>query len=600
MKKLLIYSAIITTGVFWTVGCSESFLDQPPKGAYSSSSLANLTGVEGLLIGAYSGLDGSWFESWDNNHFNQNGGASNWIWGSVRAEDAYKGTEPTDGVDISPIERFETQPNNPVLLNKWNASYDGIGRVNDCLRTLAIAEDISEEDAKRISGEARFLRAHYHFEVLKAFKNPPYVDETVLPGQFQDLTNSGSIYPQIEADLQYAFDNLPEVQIAPGRANKWAAGAYLAKIYIFQAKWSQAKSMLDQVIQNGMTASGVPYALLAKFSDNFDAAQETASNSESIFAYEASVNDGSFANGNYENSLNQPHGSSIGAGCCGFFQPTQNLVNSYKVDASGLPLLDTFNDSDVKSDEGLAPAPADGPDPFVPYTGTLDPRLDWTVGRRGIPYLDWGKHPGSNWIRQVPNGGPYSPMKDVPRVRDFEGSNAGVFDWGFTLSALNVHIIRYADVILWAAEAEAELGNLDKATEYVNMIRTRAANSADFVMDGASPAANYLIGNYPTFSDQEEALKAIRFERKLELAMEGHRFFDEVRWQEATDAGLTALPFDMVTYINNYLTHEAIKRQHLSNADFEKRYMYMPIPQYVITQSTVNGEQNIVQNTGFN
>lgn len=584
--------AVIALGFLGIWSCKDSFLDQPPQGVYDAGSLANLKGVEGMLISTYASMDGLWFEDWGNNNFNQNGGASNWIWGGVRSEDAYKGTEPSDGVDINPIERYEQQPSNPYLMNKWNGSYDGIGKANETLRTLAIATDITDDDRKRISGEARFLRAHYHFEAKRTFFKPPYVDETIV--DFAAVKNDREIWPEIEADFQYAYENLPEVQTAAGRANKWAAGAYLGKVYMYQGKWSEAKAILKDVVEQGVTAAGTPYALVSKFHDNFSSSAE-AGNPESIFAYESS-NAGDFVNGNYENTLNQPHGSSTITGCCGFYQPSQNLVNSYKTSAEGLPMPDSYNDSDVKNDEGLSSV-----DPFEPYDGNLDPRLDWTVGRRGIPYLDWGVHPGNNWIRQVTNGGPYSPIKNVPMTSDYDNNLAGKYDWGFTMSALNVHILRLADVYLLYAEACAETNDLATALEYVNKVRERAANPDGFVKDAnGNPAANYVISNYSSFGSAADALKAIRFERKLELGMEGHRFFDLVRWDDVTDNGKTALPFDIVDYLNNeYLAKERPKRIHLANATFTERYKYAPIPEYVITQSTVDGVRNIEQIPGF-
>lgn len=636
--KYLIITTLIA-GMWLISSCGEDYLDQPPKGAYSDTSLANAKGVEGQLISTYAALDGLWFESWGNNNFNQNGGASNWIWGGIRSEDAYRGTEATDGVDIGPLERYEVQPSNPYLLNKWTGSYDGIGKANEALRTLAAATDVSDEARTRITGELRFLRGHFHFEAKKTFGNPPYVDELVE--DFAAVTNDADIWPQIEADFEYAFENLPGTQLAAGRANKWAAAAYLGKTYLYQGKWSEAKSMFDQVINNGTTAAGTPLALSSLYHNNFDAAAE-AGNPESLFAYEAS-NAGDIVNGNYENTLNQPHGSAAeGAGCCGFYQPSQNLVNSFKVDANGLPMPSTFNDDDLLDDEGFLSSPAwdaekeyvagdfvggnhpDDPNIQVYFKASsdnvgqdpadggvweivwqedaetpLDPRIDWTIGRKGIPYLDWGLHPGNNWIRDVTHGGPYSPIKNVPKVSDFGNNLAGVYDWGFTLTALNVHIIRFADVILMAAEAEAELGNLARATELVNMIRTRASNPGGFVKNSdGTPAANYQIGTYSTFGSQQDALTAIRFERKIEFGMEGHRFFDLARWDNMTDEGKTALSFDIVAHLNDYLAGES-DRGHLANAMFQERHKYAPIPEFVITQSTVDGVQNIKQNDGF-
>ena len=178
-RKYFTYLALTVGLVLTGISCTDSFFDNPPIGAYSEAALANSKGVEGMLIGTYSMLDGSYFEDWGNNYFNQNGGASNWVWGSIRGGDAYKGTEPTDFVDLNSIETHSVQISNGVLGNKWTASFDGISRANQTLRSLALATDISPTNANRIAGEARFLRAHYHFEALKVFGIVPYIDETV-------------------------------------------------------------------------------------------------------------------------------------------------------------------------------------------------------------------------------------------------------------------------------------------------------------------------------------------------------------------------------------------------------------------------------------
>ncbi|MEZ4848685.1 MAG: RagB/SusD family nutrient uptake outer membrane protein [Bacteroidia bacterium] len=522
-----------------------------PPGSYSEPSLQNAKGVEGMLIAAYSALDGSWFESWGNSHFNQQGGASNWMWGAVRSDVAYKGTEQSDGVDLNPIERAEVQPSNPTLNNKWNACYDGIGKANAALKNLVIARDeFSDADATRIEAEARVLRGHFHFEAVKVFGRAAYVDETIT--DFAAVTNPPAgefIWAALEEDFKFGYDNLPGTMSAPGRVNKYVAGTLLAKVYMWQGKWSAAEAVLDDIVNNGTTPAGDPLTLTPQYHHNFRADLE-AGNTELMFCYEAAYGDGSISNGNYENTLNQPHGSSARTACCGFFQPSQNLANSFKTDASGLPMPDTYNDSDIKTDEGV---PAT--DPFTPEAGNLDPRIDWTIGRRGIPFLDWGVNPGSTggWVRNVPNGGVYNPVKTVPTLAEFDAQLAGVIDWGFTSTAKNVIIVRFADVLLLAAEVKAELGKLDEALNLTNMVRERAANPDGFVKDdNGDPAANYVITKYSSFASQAAALKAIRFERKLELAMEGHRMFDLVRWH--LNSSNSAAPFDAVAYMNAYLT----------------------------------------------
>lgn len=594
MKSYKILS-ILAFALLWSTSCQEDFLEVTPPGSYSDVSLQNATGVEGMLIATYSALDGSWFESWGNNFFNQDGGSSNWGWGGIRSDDSYKGTEESDGVDWNAVERAETQPNNPKLNSKWRASYDGIGLANTTLKNLALAlDEFSPDVATRIEAEAKFLRGHFHFEAAKVFgRGAPYVDETVE--DFAAITNSDAIiWPQIEADLLFAYQNLPGVMPNEGRVNKYAAGALYAKALIFQAKWAEAKAVLDDVINNGTTSTGVALGLIDQFHHVFRADFEQG-NPELLFGYEAAFGDGSISNGNYENTLNQPHGSSARTSCCGFFQPSQNLANSYKTE-NGLPIPSRFNTTDIVNDEGV---PADAS--FAPEPGELDPRIDWTIGRRGIPFLDWGMNPGSTsgWVRNVPNGGIYNPVKSVPSFAEFDAELAGVINWGFTSSAKNVHIIRFADVLLLAAEVEAELGNLAPALGYVNQVRARAANPDGFVkMEDGTPAANYVINEYTAFADQTEALTAIRFERKIELAMEGHRMFDIVRWH--VNRGSSAAPFDGIAFMNDYLSVEQQKRSHLAGSSFAEKDLYQPVPVAAITQNTVGGVQNLTQNPGYN
>ena len=147
--------------------------------------------------------------------------------------------------------------------------------------------------------------------------------------------------------------------------------------------------------------------------------------------------------------------------------------------------------NELKTDQLVPAATA-----FTPDTGPMDPRIDHSVGRRGLPYLDHGLHPGISWIRDQNYGGPYSPKKYIWTKAEEASGGVDKSSWTPGYSAYNVSIIRFADVLLMAAEAEVELGNLEKAREYVNLVRTRAANPAGFVMNGAAPAANYVINTY--------------------------------------------------------------------------------------------------------
>jgi hypothetical protein len=402
------------------------------------------------------------------------------------------------------------------------------------------------------------------------------------------LGSIAPVWPAIENDFKFAIANLPPTQLqAIGRANKYAAEAFLAKVYMFQHKYADAQTLLQDLIMNGVNSGGKKYDL-KNYADNFNPA--TQNSEETVFSTQSSVNDGSvtaynWGNGNGGDVLNFPLGGP-GGGCCGFFQPSQYLVNHFKTDAvTGLPDLDNFNAVDVKNDTGLLSS-----DPFTPYSGTLDPRLDWTVGRRGIPFLDWGNHPGNDWIRDQNFGGPYSPIKNV-YYKAQEGHLTDLSFWTKGITANNVNLIRYADVLLWAAEVEVEIGDPNKAKDYVNQVRRRAADSSGWVKkpDG-TPAANYKVGLYSnSWTDKTFARKAVRYERMLELAMEGHRFFDLVRWGIAD------------TEIHTYLKKEKNLRTYLNDKLFTKNINeYFPIPQTQIDLSAgADGVPKMKQNPGY-
>ena len=572
MKNKLIIGTVALVALITIYSCKKEFLEKVPLGALDENVLANKKGVEGLLIGAYSLLDGYGAGgNWD-------ASGSNWVYGSVVGADAHKGSDAGDQQDINPMERYEAGANNGYFNNKWRTVYEGVIRANNVLKTMAKATDITDADKKRITGEARFLRGHYHFEAKKMFNKIPYVDDknTEL-----FLTNDKDVWPNIEADFQFAYDNLPEIQDLLGRANKWAAGAFLAKVKMFRKDFTGALTILNAVITNGKSSKGTKYELNPKFESSFDA--DTRNSPEAVFSVQYSVNDGANGdNGGWGDVLNFPYTGGPG-GCCGFFQPTQDLVNSYQVNAAGLPNVDTYNSTEVKNDQGLSST-----DPFTPETRELDPRLDWTVGRRGIPYRDWGPHPGQQWIRDQGYSGGYAPIKNTYK-KSQEGKLTDKSFWTSGVTANNYTLIRFADVLLWAAEAEVETGSLANATALVNRVRSRAANPDGFVKkaDG-SPAANYKIGLYPAFTDKVAARKAVQFERKLELAMEGHRFFDLVRFGTAA------------TSLNAYLAYESTKRSYLKGATFQAGAdEYFPIPQAQIDRSSVGGKSTLTQNPGY-
>jgi len=567
--------------------CSKNFLDKPLLGNLTEDVLATEKGVTTLLIGTYAALDGQ----------NVGGGTwesspTNWIYGSVAAGDAHKGSDAGDQPPINLIATGKSDPTNGFFNAKWRANYEGISRANAVLRVAEKATDMSPETKAKLTAEARFLRGHFYFDLKKMFNMVPWIDETTT--EFKQ-PNTEDIWPKIEADFQYAYDNLGDNAPAIGRVNKWAAAAYLGKTLLFEKKFGEAIPVFTAIVANGKNSAGVKYGLTDRFEDNFDPANKN--NKETVFAVQmvAKAGTGDISSGNAGEMLNFPYGDSP-FGCCGFYQPTVDLVNSYRTDADGLPFLDTYNSEVVKHDQGVESSTA-----FTTYTGRLDPRLDWTAGRRGIPYKDWGNHPGKKWIRDQNFAGPYAPKKNVYwQVTQDKFSDRISWAPG---SAINIHVIRYADVLLMAAEAEAQAGSLATAMGYVNQVRERAGKPESMVYkynDDTDPlagfstdlAANYVVEPYPAgsavFASKESALKAIYFERKLELAMEGHRYFDLVRWGIA--------PTEMA----KFFTYESQWTSDIDGGTFTaNKNEYYPIPQAQMDLSSTGGVPTLTQNQGY-
>lgn len=572
-KRMAMVMAMVMVLV---VSCKDSFLEVAPTGSLADAQLATKAGVEGVLIGAYAALNGVFG--------NRLEGPNHWVTGSICGGDANKGTDPGDYSSINPMQRYETDPTQGDLSALWRGRYEGVSRCNTVLRLLSQAKDVSPADAARIAGEARLLRGHFYFDLKKHFNSIPYFDEKTPASEIPKIANTPAVWDKIEADFQFAFTNLPETQGQAGRVNKWAAAAYMGKAKLYQKKYAEAKTWFDNVIANGKTTNGKKYQLLDDYTQIFNA--EFDNHAEAVMDVESSMNTGNVANANYFDDLNYPYNTGLdGPGnCCGFFQPSFDMANTFRT-KDGLPLLDGSYNSDanaLKHDYGVESSA-----PFTPDAGPVDPRLDHSIGRRGIPYLDWIAHPGKAWIRAQPYAGPYSPKKYV-YYKSQENKLTDGSSWTRGYATMNYTIIRFADVLLMAAEAEIEAGSLTKARELVNQVRARAANKAHWVKkaDG-TPAANYVIALYPesAFASKASANEAVRMERKLELSGEGHRFFDLVRWGIAEPV------------LNAYLRNEAkILVTKFGGAKFTAgNDEYYPIPQREIDlQGTV-----LKQNPGY-
>ncbi len=587
--------------------CSNK-LNLQPQGSLLASNVNNNSGVQGLLIGAYALLSG---ENVPGQNLGNGSGASNYVYGNEAADDAYKGSTPSDQPDAIPLLTWSLAQagTSSYLDEKWVILYSGIQRANDVIRTLRLSPSISPADTVEYVAEARFLRGFYHLEGKKMWNNFPYVDENIsyVNGNLSVPNFAGGsfidIWPKIEADLSYAVANLPGTQPNIGRVNKWAAMAFLAKAYMYEHKYSDAKPLLDQIITTGTTSNGTHYALEPLYESNFNPAQKNGS--ESVFACQTSVNDGSSiatngGNGDTGDELNFPYNH--GPGCCGFDNPSWNLVQAYKTDANGLPFLDgSFNNAPLVSSN------------TNPWAGTVDPRLDWAVGRPGKPYFDWGII-DTTWIRDQTNDGFFVPKKNGYALsqQGTYSSTETVF-WGAAeVDANNVNLCRFADVLLWDAECEAQIGTLDQAEIYVNMVRQRAANPVGYVYLNATydaahsmytpqttPADNYKVSQYPpgAFSSQGQAyaINAIQMERRLELAIEGHRFFDLARYDNGTGS--------MAATLNAYVSVEKTRHSfYLVNntAQFTKGVNeYFAIPQNELDAENATGKIYLKQNPGY-
>jgi hypothetical protein len=572
INKFLLIIALITAG-----SCEEK-LNVRPQAALDFKGLGTREGLNGLLISAYSALDG-WF-GW-NVAAPWGVGLSNWVYGDIASDDAGKGGGFGDQPEMNYIEQHKWNPSISYLNDKWIALYEGVARSNDAIEAIKESTQVPDDEKKVMAGEARFLRAFFHFEAKKIWNRVPFISEEDALNNNYKKTNDEDIWPDIEADLTFAIDALPVDQAQVGRVTKGAAQALLGKVHMFQKDYAAAKPLLDAVINSSK------YGLLPNFEDNFRVATENGK--ESIFAFQSAVKDGTqdadhgSLNANWGDILAHPSFAPYFSP--GFQQPSYNLVNAYKTDADGLPMFDTFNDVDINNDKTT-------PGDFTEYAGNLDPRLDFTVGRKGIPYLGFGDHPGINGIPSPEDFGPYTNRKNNFNKKEQEGGLQGA-GWTAGPNAINYNIIRYADVLLLRAEVAVSESDLNTARELVNKVRNRAKTGKVLTEDdGITPAANYVINEYPAghvaFSSADKAKQAVYFERRLELALEGHRSFDLVRWDIA----------DLV--LNKYYPEEGTRRTKIASTRFVKgTHEYFPIPLTQINSSKIGENPTLTQNPNY-
>lgn len=521
-------------GLFAATSCND-MLDIKPSGQFTSDQITDES-IEGLMASAYAGLESHFF----GNNESFCAPITNWVF-DVRSDDAYKGGGGVSmEANIHQLEISNLTSDNATNYNKWRNNYFAIARVHQAMNAINASESLTGKDA--LIGELKLLRAYFYFDLIRIFERIPYLTETTVAteARYDEFTRD-EIFGFIKQDIKDAWNSLPETQAEEGRFGKYVAAALMAKVSAFTSDWADVIEYSDYVINSGK------YELYDNFLDMSKI--EFNNRKESIMAIQFSTANNN-AHINWCNLLNTTYseGNLFGSGD-DFFLASQNLVNAFRTDENGLPLFDTFNDVKVTSD----------------YEGNVDPRLDFTVGRIGFPFR--GHTYNSKWCRAYDVYGEYSGKKGLidPASPDMVQG----FPWG--ASALNFCLIRYADILLLKAEALIETNSsLDTARQLINMVRAKADRSIDgsYTPVELNPMkANYYVGQYPAEGwNQDYARKAVRMERRLELAMEGNRWFDLVRWGNVLEV------------VNNYMQSEAKLRPYYEGASISSDEIFLAIP----------------------
>ncbi|TDO24579.1 RagB/SusD family nutrient uptake outer membrane protein [Pedobacter duraquae] len=572
MKKL-IYILIVLSAF---LGSCEKALDEPAQGVVSGEDLNTPENIDKMVIAAYSALG--------NDHYTSPY-SSMWPYGSVRGGDTYKGGDGPG--DLSEFHLFETfslnRPDNALLDQLWFRLYIGVGRANDALKRVdALTEAAYPAKAQRI-GELRFLRGHFYFLLKILYKYVPYIDQNLAKADYPTISNKAlsndALWTKIADDFRAAATSLPADQSDKGRVTKAAAKAYLAKVLLYQAytqnennavgtidlaKLNEVNALCDEVIGSGK------FSLSADYANNFLAASDNGP--ESVFAIQYSKDDGTpKGRVDYGHALNYPMNQEYG--CCGFNIPSHDLINAFKTGSDGLPLFNTYNTTDVAASLNF-------------QSSSFDPRLDHTVAKPGAPF----KYKPTfvfqrSWARAPAIYDAFASMKEavLPDDPSFQKIPP------FIGSSKNWEIIRYADVLLWKAEALIELGKPLEALTLINQVRSRSNASKNLLKNASgNPTSNYNVQLYQPGVNcnwtQDYARQALRFERRLEFATEGYHFFDLVRWGVAAQT------------MNAYFTTEKSRVSHLNDAKFTAgRDEYFPIP---LNQINFSGGV-YKQNTGW-
>ena len=577
MKTKYIGAALLLVQSAFFVSCSDFLNEQVPQATLTQDEVKNPKYVDNVIISAYAGL----LSIEDMN-------ASFSLWNyDTRSDDAFVGGAAySDGAVFHDMEKgVGIMTTDWPYASIWTRFYKYLSRVSLSLDMLSEA-DQNNDVIKQRTAEMKFLRAYGHFQLKRLFKFIPFVNKLNMTAQdYENLSNreytNDEGWQQIINDLEDAYAVLPATQAEKGRPTKAACAAFLAKVYLYKAYHQDDETThavtsinekeLQKVVDYTEPSNFIGYDMEGDMHNNFRPEEEYENGKESLWAIQYSKNDGTtYGNLNFSNRLIVPCVQGVLDAGCDFYKPSHNLVDAYRTDADGMPLLDNFYEEDYE----------------VGSPQTVDPRLFVTVGLPGTPYMFNEKYMMSeskNWGRANGTYGYFVSLKQNvdPALLDKYLFNAD----NQIASSMNRIVFRYADVLLMRAEALAQLGNTDDAIELVNKVRQRALDmktSSIVAKYAAKYNVHYAVGMYDGSYSKDEAMKIIKMERRLELAMESERFFDLVRWGDA----------ELV--INKFYNEESKRLNFLTGAYFTKnKNEYLPIPDEQIAASNGHYKQNI-------
>lgn len=573
MNKINKYILAASLGLL-TASCSDFLDEQVPQGTLSDEQVNTPAYADKQVTAAYAVFATA-----------EDINASFSLWNyDVRSDDAYKGGSTTNDGDV--FHQLEVEQG--VLATNWNLNdiwvrlYNSISRVNAAIHAVENCDESFKMKEQRLA-ELRFLRAYAHFQLKRLFKNIPFVISTDLTyEQYSEIKNTEYTNDEgwklLAEDLEKAYEVLPDVQADKGRPTKAACAAFLAKVYLYKAYrqdnasnheiTSINKEDLQKVIEytNPSIYAAGGYALEDDIHNNFRPEEMFENGCESLWAIQYSRNDGTkYGTLNLGYGLICPNIVNVTDGGCDFYKPSQNLVNAFRTDDQGLPLLDSFNDKN-----------------FDGTKDNVDPRLFLTVGMPGFPYMfnaNYIMDESSNWSR---SGGLYGYNVTLKHNVDPALLDQYLIKSSFWASSMNRIVFRYADVILMRAEAYAQLNESAEAIKLVNQIRSRAANSTQMISSYPSKyGVKFYCKNYSGSYSAEETLKIVKMERRLELAMESERFLDLVRWGDAANV------------LNEYFDQEKYRCNIYEGANFTaNKNEYLPIPYQQVAAANGNYKQN--------